>query len=83
VLKHRDLRPLHTFQAGQRVLIREVQDDSPERLRRWHALGLVPGATVAFVRHHPLDGVFVVRVGKRVCSLASEGLAGLLGEPLP
>ena len=27
--------PLHRFRAGQQVLIREVRDDSPERLRRW------------------------------------------------
>src|SRR5713226_5183229 len=43
-LARRDLRPLTKFQPGQSVLIREVQDDSPERLRRWQALGLTPGA---------------------------------------
>src|SRR5713226_765889 len=41
-LTQRDLRPLTKFQPGQSVLIREVQDDSPERLRRWQALGLTP-----------------------------------------
>jgi DtxR family Mn-dependent transcriptional regulator len=81
-LARRDLRPLHTFAAGQRVVIREAQDDVPERLRRWQDLGLVPGATVTFVHHQPLDGVFEVQVGGRVFSLAAEGLAGLLGEPL-
>jgi DtxR family Mn-dependent transcriptional regulator len=63
------------------VLIREAQDDSPDRLRRWRALGLVPGATVTLLRHQPLDGVFEVEAGGRVVSLAAEGLAGLLGEP--
>jgi DtxR family Mn-dependent transcriptional regulator len=79
-LAHRNLRPLHSFPAGQRVLIREVQDDHPERLRRWSDLGLVPGATVTLMRHQPLDGTFEVQVGTQVVTLAAEGLAGLLGE---
>ena len=79
-LVRRDLRPLHTFAPGERVLIREVQDDSPERLRRWRDLGLLPGATVTLLRHEPLDGVFEVQVGDRVVTLAAEGLAGLRGE---
>lgn len=78
----RALRPLHTFREGQRVLIREVQDDSPERLRRWSDLGLVPGAAVTLLRHHVLDGTFEVRVGGQVVTLGAEGLAGLLAEPV-
>jgi DtxR family Mn-dependent transcriptional regulator len=81
-LANRELRPLHTFRPGQRILIREAQDDSAERLRRWQALGLVPGATVMILRHQPLDGVFEVQVGEKVVSLAAEGLRGLWGEPL-
>jgi DtxR family Mn-dependent transcriptional regulator len=76
-----ELRPLHTFRPGQRVLIREAQDDSAERLRRWRDLGLVPGATVTILRHQPLDGVFEVQVGAHVVALAAEGLRGLFGEP--
>ncbi|HZY88201.1 MAG TPA: metal-dependent transcriptional regulator [Gemmataceae bacterium] len=81
-MARRQLQPLNTFRAGQRVLIREVQDDSPERLRRWQALGLTPGAVVHFLRYQPLDGLFEVQVGERVVPLGGEGLAGLLGEPL-
>jgi DtxR family Mn-dependent transcriptional regulator len=81
-LTHRDLRPLHTFRAGERALIREVRDDSPERLRRWQALGLTPGVTVRILRYHPLDGVFEIAVGEQVISQAADGLAGLLGEPI-
>ena len=81
-LAHRDLRPLHSFEPGQRVLIREVQDDRPERLRRWSDLGLRPGATVTLLRHHVLDGTFDVRVGTRIVTLGAEGLAGLLAEAL-
>jgi DtxR family Mn-dependent transcriptional regulator len=82
-LARRNLRPLHLFRAGQRVLIREVKDDSPERLRRWQALGLTPGAVVYFVSHEALDDLFTVRVSDQIVPMGSEGLAGLLGELLP
>jgi DtxR family Mn-dependent transcriptional regulator len=79
-IAHRDLRPLHTFQCGQHVLIREVRDDNPERLRRWQTLGLMPGVVVYFLRHQPLDDLFELQLGDRVIPLGSEGLVGLLGE---
>jgi len=81
-IARRDLRPLHLFRAGQRALIREAKDDSPERLRRWQALGLTPGAIVRFISHEPLDDLFEVQVGDQIVALGSEGLAGLLGELL-
>src|SRR5437660_8727725 len=40
ILKQRQLRSLAEFRSGQHVIIREVQDDNPERLGRWEALGL-------------------------------------------
>jgi DtxR family Mn-dependent transcriptional regulator len=79
-LEQRDLKPLHQFRAGQCVVIREVQDDNPDRLRHWQSLGLVPGATVAFVSQQPLDDIFHLRVGVRAIHVGSEGLAGLRGE---
>jgi DtxR family Mn-dependent transcriptional regulator len=81
-MARRDLRSLAEFRAGQNVRIREAQDDNPERLRHWQTLGLTPGATVHFLRHQPLDDLFEVQVGGRVVTLGSEGLAGLLGEPV-
>jgi DtxR family transcriptional regulator, Mn-dependent transcriptional regulator len=83
VMARRELRSLAEGRVGQRVLIREVQDDSPERLRRWRTLGLTPGAVVSFVGHEPLDDLFQLQIGERVVALGSEGLAGLLGEVLP
>jgi Fe2+ transport system protein FeoA len=68
--------------VGQSARIREARDDSPERLRRWQTLGLTPGATVHILRHQPLDDLYEVQVGGRVVALGSEGLTGLLGEPL-
>jgi DtxR family Mn-dependent transcriptional regulator len=82
-MARRNLQPLSAFRAGQSARIREVRDDSPERLRHWQTQGLMPGATVHFLRHQPLDDLFEVRVGSRTFSLGSEGLEGLLGEPLP
>jgi DtxR family Mn-dependent transcriptional regulator len=81
-LARRNLQSLAQFRAGQRVLIREAQDDDPERLRRWQTLGLVPGAVVSVLSYQPLDDLFQVQVGDQVVHLGSEGLAGLLGEPV-
>ncbi len=83
-LARRTLRPLATFETGQRILLREVPDESPERLRRWQTLGLKPGAVVRIVSHRPLDDLYELQVGTGpVVPLGSEGLAGLLGEPVP
>jgi DtxR family Mn-dependent transcriptional regulator len=79
----RDLESLDKFRPGQRVVIREVNDDSPERLRRWQVLGLTPGVTVLVLRHQPLDDLFELQVGDRVVVLGSEGLVGLKGELAP
>ncbi len=79
-LERRTLKKLCDFRAGQTVVIREVQDDDPERLKRWQVLGLTPGATVSILSHQPLDDLFEVRVGGQVVPIGSEGLAGLRGE---
>jgi DtxR family Mn-dependent transcriptional regulator len=80
-MARRNLQPLNCFEAGRRVRIREVRDDSPERLRRWQAQGLTPGATVVFLHHQPLDDLFELEVGGQVLRVGSEALAGLMGEP--
>jgi DtxR family Mn-dependent transcriptional regulator len=79
-LEQRKLQRLSLCQAGQSVIIREAQDDNPERLRRWQTLGLVPGARVHILSFQPLDDLFEVQVGEKVITLGSEGLAGLMGE---
>jgi DtxR family Mn-dependent transcriptional regulator len=76
----RQLQPLSGFRAGQRVIIREAQDDNPDRLRRWQELGLTPGTMVQILSYQPLDNLFELRVGERVVALGREGLAGLSGE---
>jgi DtxR family Mn-dependent transcriptional regulator len=79
-LQKRDLKPLHEFRAGQRVLIREVQDDDPDRLRHWQTMGLLPGVVVDFISYQPLDDMFNLRIGEHTIHVGSEGLAGLRGE---
>jgi DtxR family Mn-dependent transcriptional regulator len=79
-LTERHLQPLASFREGQRVLVREVQDDSPERLRRWQELGFVPGAVITIRSYRPLDSLFEIEVGGRLVALGREGLTGLLGE---
>lgn len=76
----RSLRKLCDFRAGQRVVVREAQDDHPERLRRWRDLGLVPGASVRVVSYHPLDDLYEVDVAGATVWLGREGLSGLRGE---
>jgi DtxR family Mn-dependent transcriptional regulator len=80
VIVPRSLNELTEFPAGSRVIIREAQDDSPSRLRRWQEHGLMPGAVVQIVNYEPLDDLFEVEVGGRVIRLGSEGLIGLQGE---
>lgn len=79
----RDLRPLHDFPPGTIAVIREVHDQHPERLRRWSDLGLMPGAMVDILQHHPLDGTFEIRVSGKSITLGAEGMAGLLAETGP
>ena len=79
-LPTRDLRRLNEFRPGQRVLIREAQDDNPARLRRWREQGLTPGAHVLVKSYQELDDLFELQVGDKVIQLGSEGLLGLRGE---
>jgi DtxR family transcriptional regulator, Mn-dependent transcriptional regulator len=81
-LHHRDFRRLNEFRAGQWVLIREVQDDNPARLRRWRTQGLTPGARVFVKSYQDLDDLFELQVGDQLIRLGSEGLVGLKGEPV-
>jgi DtxR family transcriptional regulator, Mn-dependent transcriptional regulator len=82
-LRHRDLKRLSDFRAGDRVVIREVADDNPARLRRWSSLGLTPGAKVDILSFEELDDLFEVGVNGVVVRVGREGLAGLRGELVP
>jgi DtxR family Mn-dependent transcriptional regulator len=81
-MTHRDLRRLSEYRSGEVVVVREVQDDNPARLRHWRDHGFVPGAVVRILSYQPLDDLFEVEVAGRTVRLGSEGLAGLRGEPV-
>jgi DtxR family Mn-dependent transcriptional regulator len=80
-LASRLLYRLSEFRAGDRVVIREVQDDDPARLRRWHEQGLTPGAIIHIRNFEELDDIFELAVAGQTIRLGSEALAGLLCEP--
>jgi DtxR family Mn-dependent transcriptional regulator len=79
-LARRNLRELHHFSQGESAVIREVQDDNPDRLRHWQNHGLTPGARVTIRKYQPLDDLFEVEVSGRIIVLGSEGLSGLKAE---
>ncbi len=81
-LHARNFCALSEFRPGQTALVREAQDDNPDRLRRWQKLGLTPGATIRIVAYEPLDDLFEVDVAGQLIRLGSEGLEGLRGELL-
>jgi DtxR family Mn-dependent transcriptional regulator len=80
-LTQRKLQPVCDFPAGRRVVIREVNDDNPDRLRRWQELGLMPGAVVHILSYQPLDSLFELEVDGKLVRLGREGLVGLRGDP--
>jgi DtxR family Mn-dependent transcriptional regulator len=79
-IAERNLKRLNEFQPGQTVIIREAQDDNPERLRLWQTRGLVPGAIVLIRAYQALDDLYELQVGEQAFFLGSKGLAGLRGE---
>lgn len=79
-LSRRRLVPLGMCGASQCVVVREVEDGDPDRLRRWRELGLVPGAHVRVVAGDPLDGVVELKVGAERVRLSPQALAGVRCE---
>lgn len=73
-------RPMTSFHPGDVILIREVPDDEPMRLRRWQELGLKPGATAKLLSYQPLDDVYEFEVDGQLIRIGQEGLAGVLGQ---
>lgn len=82
-LRKRNLQRLSEFRGGQVVIVREVQDDNPARLRHWRDLGLTPGAEVQIVSYQELDDIFELIVNHQLIRLGTEGLSGLRGELKP
>jgi DtxR family transcriptional regulator, Mn-dependent transcriptional regulator len=79
-LAQRQLKALCDFSPGQRILVREVTDEHPDRLRRWQQLGLMPGVLVELRSYQPLDDVFEFLVDGNIIRVGQEGLRGVFGE---
>lgn len=79
-LEHRLLQPLSRFRPGQRVLIREADDGDPDKLRRWRAAGLVPGAVAAIENYSPLHELWKLSVRGNIVPFEGADLDGLFGE---
>ncbi len=71
---------LAEVQAGDRVRIRAVRDDDPERLRYMEARGLLPGVLLHIDSTAPFDGPITLRVGEEAAASQTIGheLAALI-----
>lgn len=61
--------------AGQSSVIQRVSDQTPEHLRHFSRLGLMPRALVTVVRREPFDGPLLVRVNAGKEQILDETLA--------
>jgi DtxR family Mn-dependent transcriptional regulator len=69
-------RTLAEAGAGERVQIRTVRDDDPDRLRYLEARGLLPGVTLSVDSRAPFNGPITIRVG------GSDGMVQTIGYEL-
>ena len=78
-LPRRALIPLAMLGAGERAVVRELEDREPRRMARWKHDGLVPGSVVRLLRADG-DGLFAFEVGGRRRLAGREGIDGVLVE---
>jgi DtxR family Mn-dependent transcriptional regulator len=78
----RQLCLFESLRPGDRAVIREVGSEDPERIRRWTALGLVPGTRVRILGSEELDGIWKVEVEGREIVTGRPGVQGLKVERL-
>jgi DtxR family Mn-dependent transcriptional regulator len=79
-LTRRNLLPLTACKPGEHIIIREVPDEHPDRLRRWKQLGLIPGAVATLISYQALDDLYEFNVDKKLIRLGREGLSGIQGQ---
>ena len=78
-LPRRALVPLAALGAGERAVVRELEDREPRRMAHWKREGLVPGSMVRLLRADA-DGVIAFEVGGRRCVAGREGIDGVFVE---
>lgn len=57
---------------GERGMILQIRDDTPELLRYLGDLGIYPGESIAILEVAPFNGPIHIRVGKEICVLGQE-----------
>jgi DtxR family Mn-dependent transcriptional regulator len=69
---------LTDMQAGDRLVVVEVDDHNPELLRYLGSLGLFPGTELLLLECAPFDGPFTLDVGGQQHSLGQQAAQSIL-----
>lgn len=65
ILPSQDCDPLSIANAGEKLVIRRVNDRNPELLRYLEGMGLLPNVEIELVEKAPFDGPFTLKVGNQ------------------
>lgn len=76
-IEEAELVTLADVSVGSTVVLRQVADEHPDRLRYLAEQGLTPGAQLAVIERQPFNGPTTVRLGMETRVVGQE-LAGLL-----
>jgi len=76
-IEEAELVTLADARVGAMLVLRQVGDEEPERLRYLAEQGLIPGTRLAVVERQPFNGPTTVRFGVETRVVGQE-LAGLL-----
>ncbi len=76
-IEEAELVTLADVPVGSTVVLRQVGDEDPDRLRYLAEQGLTPGARLAVIERQPFNGPTTVRLGMETRVVGRE-LAGLL-----
>jgi DtxR family Mn-dependent transcriptional regulator len=64
--------PLSKVPAGERVELRRVGSEEPDRLRYLASVGLQPGARIRVIGHQPFQGPIMLEVDGHECVIGHE-----------
>lgn len=76
-VEERSLTTLTSREAGQKVLIKQVNDKDPEKLKYLAEIGILPDVVLLVVEKAPFDGPVLVRVADREHYLG-QGLTDII-----
>jgi len=62
-IEQRSLMALSSVAIGQTVLVRQVSDKDPEKLRYLAGIGIYPEVEIAVVEQAPFEGPLLIKVG--------------------